>query len=323
MHTPFPVFMQGECKLLGVAWDKAEDTLHVCFPATPAEQTKRGILTNLAKVYDPLGIVSPAMLEGKVLYRVLHRGESLGCPLVRRDHEEWKKWERSLPEAVSVRCTIPLYQEEIDQIQLHALGDASGRGVCAAVYAAVKQASGISQGLVAAKSRLAKQGLTIPWLELVSGHIAVNLITNVPQALEGLTLAVKDYCWLDSSVALHWIANKGEYRQFVQNRVTRIQSHPNVLWRHVPSTDNPADLGSSGGSVAGAELWCNGPAWLSEPVKWPDDILPGPSHESMAERKLQQEVFAVGVETRDDFDLVLRKFELPKAVRIGAWVRCS
>ena len=39
-----------EDKLLGVGWDKVEDTLHVCFPATPAEQTKRGILTNLAKV---------------------------------------------------------------------------------------------------------------------------------------------------------------------------------------------------------------------------------------------------------------------------------
>lgn len=46
-----------------------EDTLHVCFPATPAEQMKRGILTNLAKVYDPFGIVSPVMLDGKVLYR--------------------------------------------------------------------------------------------------------------------------------------------------------------------------------------------------------------------------------------------------------------
>ncbi|XP_068675376.1 uncharacterized protein [Montipora foliosa] len=73
-------------------------------------------------------------------------------------------------------------------------------------------------------------------------------------------------------------------------------------------------------SVVGAELWWDGPAWLSEPVKWPDDIMPGPSPESMAERKLQREVFAVGVETRDDFDLVLWKFELRKAVRIGAWV---
>ena len=40
----------------------------------------------------------------------------------------------------------------------------------------------------------------------------------------------------------------------------------------------------------------------------------------MAERKFQQEMFAVVVETRDDFDLFLWKFELRKAVRIGAWV---
>ena len=60
---------RGPCKLLGVGWDKVEDTLHVCFPATPAEQMKRGILTNLAKVYDPFGIVSPVMLDRKVLYR--------------------------------------------------------------------------------------------------------------------------------------------------------------------------------------------------------------------------------------------------------------
>ena len=149
--------------------------------------------------------------------------------------------------------------------------------------------------------------------------MAVNLITNVRQALEGLTLAAKYHCWLDSSVALHWIADKGEYRQFVQNRVSRIQSHANVLWRHVPSTDNPADLASHGGSVVGAELWWNGPARLSEPAEWPDDIIPRPSPESMAERKLQQEVFAVGVETREDLDLVLWKFELRKAVKIVAW----
>ena len=121
-------------------------------------------------------------------------------------------------------------------------------------------------------------------------------------------------------VALHWIADKGEYRQFVQNCVSRIQSHPNVLWRHVPSTDNPADLGSRGGSVVGADLWWDGPTWLSEPDKWQDDIVPEPRHESMAERKLKREVFAAGVKTRDGFDLILWKFKLCKAVRIGAWI---
>ena len=82
----------------------------------------------------------------------------------------------------------------------------------------------MNQGLVAAKARLAKQGLTIPRLELVSGHMTVNLIDNVHDALQGFPLITK-YCWLDSSVALHWIRGDGEYKQFVANRVRKIQSH--------------------------------------------------------------------------------------------------
>ena len=53
------------------------------------------------------------------------------------------------------------------------------------VYAVVHQASGVSRGLLAAKSRLAKKGLTIPRLELVSAHMAANLAENVKNALEG------------------------------------------------------------------------------------------------------------------------------------------
>ena len=80
------------------------------------------------------------------------------------------------------------YQEPIDYIKLHAFEDASIHGVCAAVYAEVLQASGVTQGLIAAKSRLAKKSLTIPRLELVSGHMAVNLSTNVRAALEGFSM---------------------------------------------------------------------------------------------------------------------------------------
>ena len=124
---------------------------------------RRGILTNLAKVYEPLGIVSPVMLEGKLLYRdTCHQKKAWDAPLPEEIADWWRKWERGLSEALSVKRGIPLYQEEIDEIQLHAVGDASGRGVCAAVYAVVMQASGVSQGLITAKSCLAKQGLTIP-----------------------------------------------------------------------------------------------------------------------------------------------------------------
>lgn len=94
------------------------------------------------------------------------------------------------------------YQEPIQEVKLHAIfffDNARGYGVCAAVNAVVSQASGISQGLMTAKSRLAKEGLTISCLELVAGHMAVNLASDVRNALGGFSLTSETECWLDST----------------------------------------------------------------------------------------------------------------------------
>jgi hypothetical protein len=80
------------------------------------------------------------------------------------------------------------------------------------VFAVVEQPSGVSQGLVAAKSRLAKQQLTIPRQKLVSAHTACNLVHNVKQALEGFPVS-DVHGWLDSTIALHWLKGGGEYKQ--------------------------------------------------------------------------------------------------------------
>ncbi|XP_068704663.1 uncharacterized protein [Montipora foliosa] len=142
--------------------------------------------------------------------------------LTRKQTASWKTWEGNLPEIIEAPRSIIQYQEEITSINLHAFGDASSQGLSAAVYAVSHQPSGISQGLVAAKSRLAKKGLTIPRLELVAGHMATNLVHNLKQALQGFPVT-SVHCWLDSSVALHWIKGGGEYKQFVSNRVRKIQ----------------------------------------------------------------------------------------------------
>ena len=207
-----------------------QDTLHVDFPSPPAELTKQEILTNLAKVYDPLGLASRVLLEGKLLYReTCVQKSAWDSPLPEDLVVQWRKWKQNIPDVVTVQRCVPLHQEEMQEIQLHAFGDASGRGVCAAVYAVLTQASGASQGLITAKARLATQGLTIPRLEIVSGHMAVNLANNVRQALKGLPLAADIHCWLDSSVTLHWINDHRDYCQFVANRVRKIQRHPTVI----------------------------------------------------------------------------------------------
>ena len=69
-------------------------------------------------------------------------------------------------------------------IDLHTFSDTSGTGTAAAVYAVIYQETGVGQELIAARARLAKKGLTIPRLELVSLHIAANLVDNVTNALD-------------------------------------------------------------------------------------------------------------------------------------------
>ena len=59
-----------KASILGLPWDCEDDTLSVMFPEKINEEpTKRGILGKLAKIYDPLGVVSPFTLEGKFVYR--------------------------------------------------------------------------------------------------------------------------------------------------------------------------------------------------------------------------------------------------------------
>ena len=99
---------------------------------------------------------------------------------------------------------LQAFRNQSIDVELHSFGDGSKLRVGAAVYAVVTQGLGTTQRLVAAQESLAKGGLSIPCLELVAGHMATNLLTNVRNALEGLPIS-NVYGWLDSTVALHWM----------------------------------------------------------------------------------------------------------------------
>ena len=310
-----------ECGLLGLRWNKDADTIAVTFPQEVAAPTKRGVLGKVAKVYDPLGLAAPLTLVGKLIYRdACQQKNAWDAELSQELVKRWEKWEMSLPKEVEAPRALVLAREPIEAIALHAFGDASGQGVATAVYAVVQQESGVRQGLVAAKARLAKQGLTIPRLELVSGHMAANLLTNVHDALSGFPIA-SQHAWLDSSVALHWIKGAGEYKQFVGNRVRKIREKEAVVWRHVPTQENPADLASRGGPVNEDNvLWWEGPKWLKDPESWPPDIVTTATTESNAEVKATKELFALAVEQEDELDNLLAKLTYWRTLRVCAWM---
>jgi hypothetical protein len=68
------------------------------------------------------------------------------------------------------------YREPVLNVELHTFGDASTKGVGAVVYSVVRQKFGNTQQLVTAKSRLAKEGLTIPrWFNQKTHTEPLNL----------------------------------------------------------------------------------------------------------------------------------------------------
>ena len=233
---------------LGTPWDKEKDTLSVITGSRSTTATKRNILSWLAKIYDPIGVASPLLLQGKQIYRgVCDLKLPWDAELKGVIKQRWERWENTLSEEVTVPRAVAPFQESIGTMEIHGFGDASGEGLCAAVYTVTKQPSGMTQLLLASKARLAKRGMTIPRLELVAAHMAANMVNNTSKALSHIPH--EKHCWSDSTVALWWIKGEGEYKQFVANRVAKIQAVDGIEWHYVPTADNPADLGSRGGQL--------------------------------------------------------------------------
>ncbi len=117
------------------------------FPDDEAQKTKRRVLSKLAKVYDPLGLVSPLTLERKQIYRdECDAKRPWDTNLDDKLMERWERWERSLPLEQTVPRSIVGHQEEVTEIELHTFGDASIQSVGAAVYVPIGDNTTIGDG---------------------------------------------------------------------------------------------------------------------------------------------------------------------------------
>ena len=131
-------------------------------------------------------MASHTVLVGKRIYReACDQHLPRDAVLPEKLGKQWDNFRESLPDEVKIPRSLALAKEPVQAIDLHVFGDTSGTGTAAAVYAVVHQDSSTNQGLVTAKARLAKKGLTIPRLELVSLHMTTNLVENVRNALKG------------------------------------------------------------------------------------------------------------------------------------------
>ena len=92
-------FNQSQTSLLGLSWDKQADEISVVIPKMATSVTKRELLRNLAKIYDPLGLVSPVTVKGKHIYREACKQKvPWGAKILEPLSTEYLQWAKGLPD---------------------------------------------------------------------------------------------------------------------------------------------------------------------------------------------------------------------------------
>ena len=274
-------------RVLGLPWDLERDSIPFSFEkiverAREMQATKRNLLSLLAGLFDPLGLISPMIVPMKMLFQTLCcKKRDWDEELEGESKKKFSEWVADLSKigGISIdRCVYENPQQRVLECQLHGFGDASTKVYCAVVYLVYVTNEGIYAKLLASKSRVAPvKSLTIPRLELMSARILAQLMETVKKALESQLEISRAKYWLDSKTALCWIQNRGEWKQFVRHRVNEILklSHKND-WAYCPGEENPADIGSRGmlGSrLRDEKLWWCGPEWLTRKEdEWPQTI---------------------------------------------------
>ncbi|XP_051155326.1 uncharacterized protein LOC127277921 [Leptopilina boulardi] len=234
-------------KTLEIHWDSRKDVIFNKIDTSRFLKTitKRTILSLIAKLFDPLGLLAPVIVMGKIIIQLLWKAGILWDSSVSASiHTMWLSFRNQLHLIEKITFDRFILNSNSVEIQLHGFCDASESAFGACIYLRSTDASRkIDISLVCAKSRVAPvKPVTLPRLELCGAFLLSGLY-NI--TLLSLKLKIdKVYLWSDSIITLHWIHSEPHLlKTFVSNRIAAIQNlSTNCQWRHVPTKDNPADL---------------------------------------------------------------------------------
>ena len=262
-------------RALGVIWCIESDTFNFRIELKDTPCTRRGILSTISSIYDPLGFIAPVVLVGKKILQDICHSNSWDEPVDDATRSRWEKWRNKLCllESLKVpRSFKPAVFGKIVSAQLHCMSDASTCRYGQCSYLRLEDESGkVHVSFVMGKARVTpKKTVSIPRLELAAATISVNIGDLLKNELEYED--IKDHYWTDSKVVLGFISNESRrFHTYVANRVQLIHEHTTPSqWHYVETALNTADEGSRGMSpkdfVEKSE-WIKGPDFLKEPIE--------------------------------------------------------
>ncbi|XP_049419820.1 uncharacterized protein LOC125880984 [Epinephelus fuscoguttatus] len=302
--------MTSEGHVLGIQWSMVNDSFSFNISAKDHPPTRRGLLSVVASLYDPLGFMAPFTLSGKcILQELCHQGIGWDDPIpehLRPRWEEWKNGLKTLKDITIPRCYHPPNFGNIISTELHHFSDASNTGYGSCSYLRYKNdRNEIYCSLVMAKSRVAPSKITsIPRLELSAAVTSARISAMLKEELQ---MKIDKECfWTDSQVVLAYNNEARRFHVFVANRIKLIRekTDPNN-WHYVDTTQNPADLASRG--LRAADIPSSG--WLSGPkFLWELEVLPipRPSTELLVGDPELKSVHVSAVEVSEHADILSR-----------------
>ncbi|KAK0150328.1 hypothetical protein N1851_008573 [Merluccius polli] len=230
---------------LGLNWNLMSDTFTFNVAKEEKPFTRRGVLSTVNSIYDPLGFIAPVTIQGKAILRETTQDNGdWDSPLPQGMEEMWNTWRSSLKDLTSLQ--IPRTYSEISPAkgsrrELIVFCDASTKAIGSVAYLKLTDTDGnVHVGFVMGKAKLAPlPEHTVPRLELCAAVLAVELAELISSEID---MELDDTIFYsDSKVVLGYISNDTRrFYVYVSNRVQRIRSYSRPeQWQYVSTDVNP------------------------------------------------------------------------------------
>ncbi|XP_036325127.1 uncharacterized protein LOC118738310 [Rhagoletis pomonella] len=173
---------RGAIKTLGMWWQPQPDVFRfrIKLNEIPETSTKREILSMIARIFDPLGWLSPMVVYLKIfMKRLWSTGIGWDDPIPQGLPADWNAFRNGSDDLSEVSICRWMQLVDDSNVELHVFADSSKLAYGAVVYMRViDNQDNIHISLVASKTRIApfKAMLSIPRLELCAALLAAQLV---------------------------------------------------------------------------------------------------------------------------------------------------
>ena len=209
-HTNLSITFQlnpdEEVKTLGITWEPSSDKFRFSVDIEPNDTawTRRRILSSIAKLFDPLGLISPVVVYAKKIMQQLALLQTgWDDPVPPQLETKWTAFHKQLHQLQELRIDPFAFTPQWTDVQIHCFADASelAYGTCLYVRS-TDQAGNIHVQMLSSKSRVAPlKRLTLARLELCAAKEAASLHSKVIKAID--LGQVRSTFWSDSTIVLH------------------------------------------------------------------------------------------------------------------------